>query len=221
MSARFIIGRAGTGKTRHCFDAIVAAMRADPLGPAIYWILPKQATFSAERELTTQSGLSAFCRARVLSFELLGEEVLTSCGGAAVPQVTALGRQMLIGHLLRSRQNDLKFFRGVARQPGLAARLDATFAEFERWGQDPAALAQVAAQLDPSDDDVESTLLADKLGDFHLLYKAYHDALGDERVDPHRRLEQVLTCIGDHAVLRGAAVYIDGFLDFTDRERRM
>src|SRR5439155_7277638 len=84
-----------------------------------------------------------------------------------------------------------------------------------------AALAQVVAQLDPSGNDVESTLLADKLGDFHLLYKAYHDALGDERVDPHRRLEQVLTCIGDHAVLRGAAVYIDGFLDFTDRERRM
>src|SRR5207247_10751367 len=99
MAARFVIGRAGTGKTRHCFDAIVAAMRAEPLnGPPIYWILPKQATFSAERELTTQSGLSASCRTRVLSFELLGEEVLESCGGAAVPPVPALGRQRLIGH---------------------------------------------------------------------------------------------------------------------------
>ena len=76
-----MLAGAGTGKTRHCFDAIVAAMRAEPLGPAIYWILPKQATFSAERELTTQSGWSAFCRARVLSFELLGEEVLAGCGG--------------------------------------------------------------------------------------------------------------------------------------------
>ena len=65
MAVRFIIGRAGTGKTRHCFDAIVADMRAEPLnGPPIYWILPKQATFSAERELTTQSGLEAFTRAR-------------------------------------------------------------------------------------------------------------------------------------------------------------
>src|SRR5439155_16422070 len=197
MAARVIIGRAGTGKTRHCFDAIVAAVRADPLGPAIYWILPKQATFSAERDLTTLSGLGAFCRARVLSFELLGEEVLASCGGAAVPQVTALGRQMLIGHLLRSRQDDLKFFRGVARQPGLAARLDATFAEFERCGQDPSAVAEVVAQLDPSDD-AAAQLLRGKLGDFHLLYKAYRDALGNERVDPHRRLDQVLTCIGEH-----------------------
>src|SRR3954451_2997279 len=136
MSVRFIVGRAGTGKTRHCQGAIVAAMRAAPLEPApIYWILPKQATFSAERELTTQSGLGAFCRARVLSFELLGEEVLASCGGSAVPEVSALGRQMLIGHLLRSHQKELNFFGGVARQPGLAARLDSTFAEFERCRQ--------------------------------------------------------------------------------------
>jgi len=70
VSVRFVIGRAGSGKTKHCFDAIVEAMRAEPLGAPIYWILPKQATFSAERELTTRSGLDGFCRARVLSFEL-------------------------------------------------------------------------------------------------------------------------------------------------------
>ena len=225
MAVRFVIGRAGTGKTRHCFDAIVADMRADPLdGPPIYWLLPKQATFSAERELTTQSGLEAFTRARVLSFELLGEEVLAACGGAAIPEVSAIGRQMLLGFLLRDRQDQLQFFRGVARQPGLAARLDATFGEFERCGKDPASLAELIDDIVPgraTADDVENSLLRDKLTDFHLLFKAYRDALGDERVDPHRRLEQVLACIGDYAGLRDASVYIDGFLEFTDRERRM
>ncbi|MEA2736264.1 MAG: ATP-dependent helicase/nuclease subunit [Humisphaera sp.] len=231
MGVRFVIGRAGTGKTRHCFDAIVADMRAAPLdGPPIYWILPKQATFSAERELTTLGGFEAFSRARVLSFELFGEEVLAACGGAAVPEVSAIGRQMLLGFLLRDRQDKLKFFRGVARQPGLAARLDATFAEFERCGKDPAALAELIDQLVPMPggdsgagdvEDLEANLLRDKLTDFHLLFKAYRDALGDERVDPHRRLEQVLSCISDFTGLRNASVYIDGFLEFTDRERRM
>lgn len=202
-------------------------MRADPLGPPIYWILPKQATFSAERELTTRGGLDGFCRARVLSFELLGEEVLESCGGAAVPQVTAIGRQMLLGYLLRSKQEELRFFRSVARQPGLAARLDSTFAEFERCGKDPAALAELLATLEEEDAraaTIEHRLLREKVGDFHLLYRAYREALGDERVDPHRRLMQVLECIKDHSPLRagaGASVFIDGFLEFTDRERRM
>src|SRR5438105_378727 len=110
MSVRFIIGRAGTGKTKHCFDSIVEALRADPLGALIFWILPKQATFSAERELTCESGLGGFCRARVVSFEQLGHDVLAECGGAAIPEVSALGRQMLLGHLLRRLHPQLKFF---------------------------------------------------------------------------------------------------------------
>src|SRR5688572_26893663 len=92
MPARFIIGRAGTGKTRYIRDQIIAALRADPLGPPIYWILPKQATFQAERELTCgTTDLGGFCRARVVSFDQLGGDILNDCGGIAVPQITALG----------------------------------------------------------------------------------------------------------------------------------
>ena len=221
MGVRFVIGRAGTGKTKHCFDAIVAAMRAQPLGPAIYWILPKQATFSAERELTTLSGLNGFCRARVLSFDLLGDEVLKSCGGAAMPLVNAIGRQMLLGFLLRKNQDSLRYFRSVARQPGLAARLDATFAELERCGKDAEALATLLHELEAARGDADGVLLQEKIADFYLLYRAYREALGEERVDPHRRLEQVLDCIKDHKPLHGASVFVDGFLEFSDRERRI
>ena len=66
MAVRMVIGRAGAGKTHRCFRAIVDALRADPLGPPIYWILPQQATFTAERQLTCASGLGGFCRARVV-----------------------------------------------------------------------------------------------------------------------------------------------------------
>src|SRR5678815_3133766 len=76
VSVRFVIGRCGTGKTWYCFSKIVEAMRAEPLGPAIFWILPKQATFQAERELTVNSGLAGFARCRVVSFDQLGRDVL-------------------------------------------------------------------------------------------------------------------------------------------------
>ena len=127
MAIQFVIGRAGSGKTHRCFSEIVAEMSRDPLGAPIYWIVPKQATFMAERQLTCGSGLKGFCRAKVVSFELLGEEILNDCGGAAIPQVTSAGRQMLIGHLLRTNEPKLEFFNAVARRAGLAAELDATF----------------------------------------------------------------------------------------------
>ena len=222
MGVRFIIGRAGAGKTRHCFEAIVEAMAKEPLGAPIYWLLPKQATFSAERELTCNSGLRGFCRCRVVSFDQLGRDVLEECRGGAVPEITPLGRQMLLGHLLRKFQPQLKFFTGVARQPGLAARLDSTFTEFDRCGQGPESLETILSGLRTSgSDDVEQRLLINKLADFHLLYRAYHDFLGQERVDPHRRLDQVLACVQESKRLCGARVYVDGFLEFTDTERKM
>src|SRR2546423_11922971 len=111
MPVTFIIGRAGTGKTTRCFQRTVQAMRADPLGPPILWIVPKQATFMAERELTCASGLGAFCRTRVVSFDQLAALVFEQCGGSAVPEVTPLGRQMILGHLLPKLQPKLGYFK--------------------------------------------------------------------------------------------------------------
>src|SRR5688500_20197951 len=102
-----------------------------------------------ERALTCAAGLAGFVRARVVSFELLGEEVLAACGGAAVPEVTPLGRQLVLGHLLRKHQAELQFFAQSARHSGLAAKLDATLAEVEKCGRGSSCLAEVHGQLGP------------------------------------------------------------------------
>src|SRR5215218_2831706 len=196
MGVRLVIGRAGTGKTRRCFDSVVAALRADPLGPPIYWIVPKQATFQTERWLTCAGGLGGLCRARIVSFESLGEAILEECGGAAIPEVTALGRQMILGHLLRKHQKDLRFFAQAARHAGLATKLDATFADFERHGRDAADLANLQADLSHIVARTgEQQALFDKVHDLRLIYDAYTAYLGQERLDRHRRLEQVLSRI--------------------------
>ena len=222
MAVTFVIGRAGSGKTRRCFDSIVAAMRANPLGPPIYWIVPKQATFMAERELTCASGLGGFCRARVVSFDLLGREVFAHAGGNVIPEVTSLGRQMVIGHLLRRHQPKLGFFKSSARLPGLAAELDATFGELERSGKSAADLALLVADMESARPvDVDAVALLAKLRDVRLLYDAYATFLGQDRLDPHRRLELVLKSVADCPPLRGSTVYVDGFTEFTDYERRV
>ncbi len=63
MAVTFVIGRAGAGKTKWCLDRIVEAIRKDPLGPPVYWILPRQATFIAQRQLATATGLGGYFRA--------------------------------------------------------------------------------------------------------------------------------------------------------------
>ena len=218
MSVRFLIGRAGSGKSLHCFRAITEQLRGDPLGEPIYLIVPKQETFTAERTLTCASGLPGFCRARIVSFELLGEEILSECGGTAIPQVTELGRQMVIGHLLRKHEKELTYYASAARQVGLAAELDAVFAEIERCGKTVGDLADAAHELESSPD--AASLLA-KLADLRFLYERYAAYLGQDRLDPQRRLTQVLESLSSCQHIKNARVFVDGFLEFTDYERRM
>jgi ATP-dependent helicase/nuclease subunit B len=221
MAVTFVIGRAGSGKTRRCFDAIVDALRRDPLGPPIYWLVPKQATFTAERELTCCSGLDAYCRARVVSFDEFGRDVFDECGGSSIPEITPLGRQMILGHLLRQNRTKLRFFSQVARQPGLAAELDATFAELERSGKSADDLGGLISDLSESNAaDLQLAPLLDKLHDTRLLYDAYTTYLGQERLDPHRRMKQVEASLAQCVSLKQATIYVDAFLDFTDHERR-
>src|SRR5215212_6239091 len=220
MPVRFVIGRAGTGKTHRCFRAIVDAVARDPLGPPMYWIVPKQATFQAERELTCGSDLDGFCRVRIASFEQLGEDILADCGGGAIPQVTAAGRQMVLGHLLRTHAYKLQFFSSVARQAGLAAELDATFAEFERCGKECDDLKLLVSDLEADQADPRAKALLAKFHDLHLLYDAYSKYLGQDRLDPHRRLAQVLACVENCRLIQRADVYVDGFHEFNDFERR-
>ena len=131
MPLRFVIGRAGTGKTAWCFERIIQSIRQQPLGAPIYWILPRQATFVAEPRFGLRQRIGWIFPRRVLSFEDLGTEILAECGGAAVPEITDRGRRMVLGHLLRQLHEQLRFFRSVARHPGVAAELDGTFAELE------------------------------------------------------------------------------------------
>jgi ATP-dependent helicase/nuclease subunit B len=222
MSVRFVVGRAGTGKTKRCFDAVVDALRRDPFGPMMYFIVPKQATFMIERELTCNSRLPGFMRVRVVSFEQLGEDVLTDCGGSAVPEVTPAGRQMVLGHLLRVHQPSLKFFGSVAKQSGLAIELDSTFAELERCGKDSSELKRVIDEITASNSDDSATkALLDKFHDLHLLYEAYTAYLGQERLDPHRRLAQVLQSVEHCRPLQNAQFFVDGFVEFNEYERQM
>src|SRR5207248_10785073 len=70
-------------------------------------------------------------------------------------------------------------------------------------------------------DSMEDASLNSKVRDLHRIYQAYCDYLGQERVDPHRRLQQVLACIEHCSLLKGALVLVDGFLDFTHNERML
>ena len=78
MGLRFIIGRAGTGKTHLCIEEIIHQSNTGAKRQIL--IVPEQFTSQAERDLIAATGQNAILTAEVLSFGRLAHRVFSKKG---------------------------------------------------------------------------------------------------------------------------------------------
>ncbi|MDD4766774.1 MAG: helicase-exonuclease AddAB subunit AddB [Desulfotomaculaceae bacterium] len=218
MSLRFIIGRAGSGKTRTCLEEIRAELKARPAGTPLVLLVPEQATFQTEYALAATPGLQGFIRAQVLSFRRLAYRVLQEAGGAARPHIGELGKRMLLRRLLEQRREEIRVFRRSAGQPGFADTLARTLGEIKSYCIEPADLTAAAAALR---DLQGAETLAEKLEDLYLLYNDLEDFLEDRFIDPDDYLNLLADRLALSRAVHDGQVWVDGFSGFTPQEYRV
>lgn len=218
MALRFIIGRAGSGKTRTCLGEISSCLQEAPKGNPLIFIVPEQATFQNEMALVSTSNLEGTIRARVLSFRRLAWYVLQETGGATRPYIGDVGKHMLLRQLLEDYKEQLKAFSRSANQPGFINCLAGTFAEFKQFHMAPGELSH-AAQI--YSENKSEQLLAKKLADLSLLYQAYETSLAGKYIDPEDCLTLLAERLGGSQTVHGAEVWMDGFSGFTPQELRV
>jgi len=188
VQARFLLGPAGSGKTRRCLDEIRACLKASPEGPLLLLLAPKQATFQLERQLLADPSIPGYTRLRILSFDRLAELSLTGFGSGRIDPAASReflseqGRVMVLRALLAQKQPELEIFRAVARLPGFAQELSSLLRELQQQQFGPERLVQVAEKL--------TTPTARKLRDLAVILRAYGDWLeANKLTDGDRLLE--------------------------------
>lgn len=215
---RFVIGRAGSGKTHFLHEQLVTHLQHDVLNQSAIWLAPKQATFSVERAIATDPRLRGFIHVKVIAPDDLGELALVETGSPAGARLDPVGRGLILGHLLRTHAGELQHFGRSATQPGLASEIDATFAEFEHAGQD---LAGIDELIDRSANSPETShqALARKLTDLRRLYVLYQQFLTTHGFDAYSRQALAPEAIEKCPSVQRSLVLIDDFYDFTAYER--
>lgn len=216
MSVRFILGRAGSGKTGYCLDRVAEALRAAPRGLPLILLVPEQATFQMEQALVHMPGLSGACRAQVLSFRRLAWRVFLELGGPALPPLGELGKRMVLRALVERRRSDLRVFARVADRPGFIERLTHTLSELRAHGRAPADLWQHYGLL--AEQGMDQSALGSKLHDLGLVLADLQAYMQDSFTDPDDYLTVLAERLPGWPGLAGAAVFIDGFSGFTPQE---
>lgn len=217
MHVRLLLGPAGSGKTHRCLAEVRAALRAQPDGPPLLFLAPKQATFQLERQVLADPAVPAFTRLHILSFDRLAAWVLEALHQPPPSLLTEEGRRMVLRALLARERDRLTVFRASARLTGFAAELSELLRQFQRRQVSVARLSRLAAET------ALPRTLRDKLADLACLFDAYQDWLADHQLEDADSLLDAATRALHAARPRAAApafggLWLDGFAEMTPQE---
>ncbi|HQL53477.1 MAG TPA: exodeoxyribonuclease V subunit gamma [Phycisphaerae bacterium] len=210
MAVTFILGRAGSGKTHHCIQALLRALAAPAETRRLILLVPEQASFQMERTLATQTPAGGYCRAEVLSFSRLARRVLGQTG--AEPTIlSGDARRLALRRVVAQAGPQLQVLRRAAQTQGFVTQLDRLIEELLREDVTPTALHDAAAQL-------ADAAAARKIQEIARLYRDYLAWLGPERFDPASRLALLRARLAELDWLPSASIWVDGFAGFTGQE---
>jgi len=220
MPIRFLVGRAGTGKTYHCINAIRTRLAADAIaGARLILLVPEQAGLQMERAIVgaaagdDDGNIPGAHRADVLSFQRLAFRVMESAGAPVRAALTEPARAMVLRHLVARESGRLQYYRSSDRLAGFCGRLSESIAELIQEAVEPQQLEQ-ACLVGVMDGPIQRA----KLLDLHRIYRAYLDYLGAERVDPCQYLQLARQRFPLCDWLVGADLWVDGFASLSGQE---
>ncbi|MCL6610905.1 MAG: helicase-exonuclease AddAB subunit AddB [Peptococcaceae bacterium] len=213
MSLRFIVGRAGSGKTRLCYEEIRSRL-GDGRENDLILLVPEQATFQNERALALNTLPGGLLRAQVLSFRRLAWRVLNEVGGAARVYLGDLGRRMLLQGIIDRRKKDFRVFGRAAEQPGFSGAMASFLSELKLCRVSPGRLSGVAGDMDGR----LRAGLSGKIRDIGLIYSDFEDQLRGRYIDPDDYINLLAERIHLSPAVSRAEVWVDGFSGFTPQE---
>jgi len=216
MSVRFILGRAGSGKTHLCLTEILEEVRRAPDGPALILLVPDQATYQMERALLGAEGVDGFVRVCPYSFARLSHRIFGEIGGAPLPVLDDLGKQMFLASVMRDVRSDLCVYGTSSRRVGFVESVARCIAEFHWYGKGPEDVRLEAERR--RNEAGGDTPLSLKLLDLARIYKGFQRKIEGRFVDGDGALAVLAERLPESAWIKGARVWVDGFSGFTPQE---
>ncbi|MCL2121711.1 MAG: PD-(D/E)XK nuclease family protein [Clostridiales bacterium] len=215
MSLRFILGRAGAGKTEACIEQIRERLASCPDGEFVL-LTPEQATFAHEKRILAALGAAGGFQVKVLSFRRFVHFVLQETGGGLAPVLDAIGKNMVLRSILERRKEELLAFQRVWDKQGFVGELADRIDEFRAYRISPESLSDCLREGRDMDRPRED--LASRLKDLSLLFADYEAFLSQGWLDFSGELSLLCKKLPNWPRLRQISFWLDGFHGFTPAE---
>jgi len=214
MKIRYILGRAGSGKTQRIFEEIKYKIEKGGENRLLL-LVPEQFTLQTEFDLITTNDLSGIMRAEVISFERLAYKVFDEVGGLKKIDINELGKIMVLKRLFDKHSKDLEVYRKTSTKQGFLENFCKLITELKRNDIYPDALKETVESFE------EENIFTRKLKDISFMYERFVEYMDGRYSDEEDKLSMLADKIDEARSLDGAEIWIDGFSGFTAQEYKV
>ena len=207
MAVRYIIGGTGKGKSELCYRQIVEEAEQN-LNKKYFVIVPEQFTLQTQRDLVRLSSRKAIMNIDVLSFMRLAYRVFEELDIKERLILEDTGKNMVIRKLLGGLKKEFRYYHNAACRQGFTEDIKSLLSELMQYGITPDKLEEIK-------DKTTSQILAAKLHDAAIIYKAFCDYKKEKYISAEQILEVLASEIGKSKLLENAVVCFDGYTGFT------
>ncbi len=214
MAVRFILGRAGVGKSYYIFKEIKDKLARNN-GKHLILLVPEQYTLQAERDLLRSIDAPGIMGVQVLSISRLGHRILSETGGRKKTFINQQGKHMLLKRITNEQAGELTIYSRACRQQGFISNLADLITELKQQDITPDLLLEKREAVE-----ITSTL-EQKLHDIGLLYQHFNNYLQDHYIDMEDYINLVIRKMKESSLLANALVWVDSFTTFSSQSLRV
>ena len=208
-------GRESIDKESFIYGMIKARAGAgdgDPFNGGTIVIVPDQYTLAAEKQAMDRLGQDVLLDVEITGFSRLGSELLTGYERSAKTYIDRNGRYMLLTRILREKNDELTVFRGAAEKESLVSAIGELIGLIKQYDVVPGDLAAGAE---------EGSLLAGKLKDIDIVYRAYCEEFEGRYTDSEDLMSLCIEKAAGSPYIASSSIWIYGFDSFFPKNLKM
>ncbi|MFA5524784.1 MAG: ATP-dependent helicase/deoxyribonuclease subunit B, partial [Tissierellales bacterium] len=214
MKIRYLLGRAGSGKTHRVLDEIEYRIKEKDDHKLIL-LVPEQFTLQAEADLIFKKNFEGIMRVEVLSFQRLGYKVLNETGGIKKTAINELGKIMVLRKLFEENAKNLTVFNKASKKDGFLSSFCQLITELKKDDIPTDILEKKAEAIN------QDNMLKRKLKDISLIYSKFNEYMDGKYTDDEDKLKLVIKKLDNSTYFDNAEIWVDGFNSFSALEYKI
>ncbi len=211
MGLKFILGRAGSGKTTLALKQISEKQENNPEHNLILMV-PEQFSLQAEKDIIKETKGRGIMQAKVLSFHRLAYTVFKETTMPKNVNLTDITRTVALKKIVIDLKEKFLYFKTAAEKQGFMEQLKLTITELFGYCISEENLFELIEKT------TDNPVLKDKLKDLYLIYSKYKEFLEDGFVASEETLDILYHRLEKSNLIGGAHIWLDGFYGFTPQE---